>query len=140
MNFKSLVTRVQSYTRDDTGSLFTVSDIKDFINEAIDRFKKIPELKGMKHLSNDDDDVEYLPTEHHYLLAVYSASRCYTQDEQHYLAQSFMDEFLIALTDIEQKIREGIITITDKDGNVIDKSNIMEYVVDVYFKGSGING
>lgn len=134
MNLKNLVTRVQSYTRDDTGSLFNTSDIKDFVNEGIDRFKKIPELSNMPYLSTDEDIPKFLPPEYHYLLSVYSASRCYTQDEQNYLAQSFMEEFLNALTLLELGIKEGIIVITDDEGNIVDKSNVLDCVVDVYFK------
>ena len=33
MKLVNLVARVRSYTRDTTGTLFTTSDVKDFINE-----------------------------------------------------------------------------------------------------------
>ena len=55
MKLVNLVARVRSYTRDTTGTLFTTSDVKDFINEGIDRLRQIKQLEGMKNLTNDLD-------------------------------------------------------------------------------------
>ena len=41
MKLSDLISRVRSYTRDTTGTLFSTYDIKYFINEGIDKFRQI---------------------------------------------------------------------------------------------------
>ena len=133
MIFKDLVTRVHNYTNDTTGTLFPSSIVKGFINEAIDRLKQIKELEGMVYLSSDNDEPNLLPKYYHYVLAVYGASRCFAQDEQHYQAQTFMDEFTGLMNLLELGIKEGTIVITDDEGNAITSINEFDNVKDVYF-------
>ena len=133
MTLNDIVTRVRSYTRDTTGTLFSSSDIKDFANECIDRFKQIKALEGMKYLTSDTDSPNLLPPQYHYAIAIYSANRCYTQDEQHYLAQSFISEFEGLFSLIELGIKEGTIKIVDDSGNAIVDDNNFDGVVNVYF-------
>lgn len=133
MTLNEIVNRVRSYTRDTTGTLFTYSDVKDFANEGIDRLRQINALQGMKYLENDVDVPNLLPPQYHYGIAVYSASRCYTQDEQHYLAQTFTSEFEGLFALIELGIKEGTIKITDDSGNVITDNNEFDGVTNVYF-------
>lgn len=134
MTLNDIVTRVRSYTRDTTGTLFSFSDVRDFANEAIDRLRQITSLRGMSYLEDEEDVPNLLPPQYHYVLAVYSASRCYTQDEQHYLAQTFSSEFEGLYALLELGIKEGTIKITDDSGNVISDDNTLDSVVDVYFK------
>lgn len=140
MTFKELINRVHNYTNDTTGTLFPSSIVKGFINEAIDKLKQIKELEGMIYLNNDSDVPNLIPTYYHYILSVYGASRCFSQDEQHYQAQTYMDEFLNSFSLLELGIKEGNIIITDELGNLVSGVNDFDYVTDVYFKGSGING
>lgn len=134
MTLNDLVTRVRSYTRDTTGTLFELSDIENFINEGIDKLRQIKSLETMATLTNDEQSVDLLPPQYHYCLAVYSASRCFSQDEQHYLAQTFAEEFNGLYDLIELGIKEGTIVITDDGGNLINNDISMDGVTNVYFK------
>lgn len=133
MTLSDLITRVRSYTRDTTGTLFTASDVKDFINEAIDKLRQIKELENIKHLSNDSDVIVLLPSQYHYMTAVYSASRCFSQDEQHYQAQTYMDEFMGLFSLVELGIKEGTIFIYDENGQIIKDTHEPDSVENVYF-------
>ena len=134
MTLNDLVTRVRSYTRDTTGTLFELSDIENFINEGIDKLRQIKSLETMATLTNDEQSVDLLPPQYHYCLAVYSASRCFSQDEQHYLAQTFAEEFNGLYDLIELGIKEGTIVITDSGGNVLNDDISLDGVTNVYFK------
>ena len=134
MTLNDLVTRVRSYTRDTTGTLFELSDIKNIINEGIDKLRQIKSLETMATLTNDEQSVDLLPPQYHYCLAVYSASRCFSQDEQHYLAQTFAEEFNGLYDLIELGIKEGTIVIADDGGNPINNDISMDGVTNVYFK------
>lgn len=134
MTLNDLVTRVRSYTRDTTGTLFELSDIENFINEGIDKLRQIKSLETMATLTNDEQSVDLLPPQYHYCLAVYSASRCFSQDEQHYLAQTFAEEFNGLYDLIELGIKEGTIVISDDGGNLINNDISMDGVTNVYFK------
>ena len=140
MTFKELIERVHNYTNDTTGTLFPSTIVKGFVNEAIDKLKQIKELEGMSYLTSDSDVPKLIPSYYHYILSVYGASRCFSQDEQHYQAQTYMDELLNAFSLLELGIKEGNIIITDELGNLVTGVNDFDYVTDVYFKGSGING
>lgn len=133
MQMKDLITRVRAYTRDTTGTLFALSDVKDFVNEAIDRLKQIPELDKMVYLSSDSDEPILLPSYYHYMLALYGASRCFSQDEQHFPAQSHMEEFLNLLTMLELGIKEGSIVITDSEGKPVTNVIELDGIKNVYF-------
>ena len=134
MTLNDLVARVRSYTRDTTGTLFELSDIENFINEGIDKLRQIKALETMATLISDEQSVDLLPPQYHYCLAVYSASRCFSQDEQHYLAQTFAEEFNGLYDLIELGIKEGTIVITDSGGNVLNDDISLDGVTNVYFK------
>lgn len=136
MNLTELISRVRSYTRDTTGTLFSATDIEDFINEGIDRLKHIKPLSEMVYLESDTDIPKLLPPQYHYILAVYSACRCFSQDEQHYLAQTFADEFNGIYDLIELGIREGTIIISREDGSSILDEYDFDSVIDVYFNNN----
>ena len=133
MTLSDLITRVRSYTRDTTGTLFTASDVRDFINEAIDKLRQIKELENIKHLSNDSDVIVLLPSQYHYMTAIYSASRCFSQDEQHYQAQTYMDEFMGLFSLVELGIKEGTISIYYENGQIIKDTHEPDGVENVYF-------
>lgn len=133
MTLSDVVNRVRSYTRDTTGTLFSRSDIVDFANEGIDRLKQIVALNNMTYLNNDVDEPILLPSQYHYAIAVYSASRCFTQDEQTSLAESFMREFEGLFALLELGIKEGTIKIFDANGKPCVDENEFDGVVNVYF-------
>lgn len=135
MTLNELVNRIRSYTRDTTGTLFSLSDLQDFVNEGIDKLKQIKSLEGMSYLTSDSSIPNYLPTQYHYCLAVYGACRCFSQDEQHYLAQTFTDEFNGLYSLIELGIKEGTIVIIDDSGSPINSELDFDSVKDVYFSG-----
>ena len=130
MTLKTLIDRVRQYTRDTTGSLFTQEDIIAFINEGIDRTKRYKYFKDMVYLENLSDEPILLPSEYHHLLAIYGASRCFTQDEQNYLAQQFMNEYEYKTSEMEQLINDGELIIEGYDEN---SNKPFDAVKDVYF-------
>lgn len=136
VNTIDLIKRVRQYTRDFSGMTFTDDDVQSFINEAIDRVAEImPEFAPMAYLTTTDQVPTYLPKQYHHLLAVYSASRCYFQDERHYQASNLMNEFEIKFADVQAKIESGEITIYDPDGNPVDfGTGDTDYVVNTYYE------
>lgn len=134
MKRSDLIRRVRSNTRDLASSIFRQVDIVDFINEGIDRIKsRVHQLRAMPYLDSDDQEVTLLPSHYQYLLAVYATSRCFGQDERHYQASTFMNEFETKLDELFNDVNEGVVVITDPDGNPIESTNTIEYVKIVYF-------
>lgn len=140
MKLSDLINRVRSYTRDTTGTLFQTSDVKDFINEGVDRLRQIKQLNNMKYLTNDLDEPAILPQQYHYILAIYSAYRCFAQDEQYVPAQSYADEFEGFFKLLELGLQDGTIVVTDDDNNVIKNEIDFDYVTNVYFNEVKNNG
>jgi hypothetical protein len=137
MNNQKLQLRVRSLTRDLTSSIFRAIDVQDYLNEGIDRCTQvIPQLEGMPYLSAPSDEPILLPAPYHNLLAVYSASRCFFQDERHYQATTLMNEFESKLDELKGKIDSGEIVIKNADGTdvVVDTTNQIDYVEDNYFQ------
>lgn len=130
-----LVARVRSITRDLSNSIFREIDIVDYINEGIERVRQvIPELVNMKLLTEGGQTPEMLPEQYHHLLAVYSASRCFGQDERHYQASNYMNEFEAKLEELSVAIESGRVVIIDPDtGEPIKDSYEPDYVVNNYF-------
>lgn len=129
-----LIQRVRAYTRDFSNSIFRELDIINFINESIDRIREIvPELSDMNYLTDNKHVPKYLPEQYHVLLAIYSASRCFGQDEQHYQSTTFMNEFETKLDELKNRIEAGDIIITNDSGVVISTLTPTDYVRDVYF-------
>ncbi len=133
MNRLKLIQRVRSMTRDFTNATFRESDIVDFINEGINRFKQIiPEVKKEEKLLVNQQSLKYIPEEFHELLAIYSTSRCFSQDERHYQATTLMNEFEVKLDELREAIDNGLYKIIDPDtGEEITMGLEAEYV-DLY--------
>jgi len=124
-----LILRVRSYTRDFSNSIFREIDITDYLNEAIDRVREvITECEGMVYLTNNSDVPTLLPSQYHYLLSVYAASRCYSQDGNDYKGGDMMNEFESKLNELQTKIDNGDVIITDINGNTITNDNPIDYV------------
>lgn len=135
MNRNDLVSRVRSFTRDLSNSIFRQQDIEAYINEGIDRFRQfIPELMNMTYLFNANSIPNLLPEQYHYLLAVYATSRCFSQDENYYQATTFMNEFETKLDELKSKIESGEVVIRDENGKVVVSDIDTDSVTNVYFK------
>lgn len=129
MNRTQIVQKVRALTRDFSNSIFREQDIIDFINEGIDRCKQIiPELRTMTHLLTSQQEIKLLPPQYHHLLAVYSTSRCFGQDERHYQASTHMNEFEVKMDELKTAIANGEIIIVDDSGNAIEVDVDVDYV------------
>lgn len=133
MTLNDLILRTRSYTRDASGSIFTKADVVNYINEAIDRIKVIKQLDGMTYLVALTDKPILLPEPFHYLLSIYSASRCMFQDEQDSRAGTLMNEFETKMEELRSKIDNGEIVIKDALGNEIIVTTEMDYIANTYF-------
>ena len=128
MQRTKLILRVRSLTRDFTNSIFRETDIIDFINEAIDRFKQtIPQLKSLTYLATPTSEPSLIPEQYQHLLAVYASSRCFGQDERHYQATTLMNEFEVKLEEMKGLIENGQLIIIDPTTN---EAVADEYVID----------
>lgn len=114
MNRLQLIGRVRSLTRDFSNSIFREADIIDYLNESIQRVKQIiPELDKMVDLLSNTDTPTLLPERYHHLLGLYSSARCFEQDERHYQASNFMNEFETKLDEMKASIESGQVKIID---------------------------
>lgn len=114
MNRLALMGRVRSLTRDLSNAIFREIDVVDYINEGIDRIKQlIPEFGAMDRLTSNSSEPLMMPTHYHHLLAVYSASRCFAQDERAYQASTLMNEFEQKIEELKQSIEDGRTKILD---------------------------
>lgn len=135
MNRLELVARVRSLTRDLSNAIFREVDIISYLNEGIERFQQvIPEFASLRPLDSNDSVPTLIPKQYRHLLAVYSASRCFGQDERHYQASNYMNEFETKLHGMKQDIESGKIVIVDPDtGEPISFNMPVDHVRDVYF-------
>lgn len=135
MNHAQLRLKVRSLARDFNNTIFRQEDITMFLNEGIDRFiQVIPELNNIPYLDADDDLVNIIPREYVHLLASYAVSRLFSQDERHYEATTFMNEYEAKLDEFKQKVENEEITLVDPDtGEQINKVYDVDYVNDTYF-------
>lgn len=130
MKRSELIRGVRSITRDFSNSIFREQDIIDYINEGINRFKQvIPIFKSVPKLLDQSQEPLPIPEEYHHLLSIYSASRCFMQDERHYQSTVLMNEFEVKLDELKQAIENGDIVITDPEtGEEIVSTNEVDYV------------
>lgn len=130
-----LTKRVRSFTRDFSNSIFREEDIIDFLNEGIERFQQvIPQLEGLQYLDSNDSVPTMIPPRYQHLLAVYATSRCFNQDERHYQASTYMNEFETKLDELKGKVESGEVEIIDPDtGEPVVVDIPPDYVNDTYF-------
>lgn len=140
MNRLQMIQRVRSLTRDLSNSIFREVDITEYLNESIDRVKQvIQELDGMSYLTHNTATPEYLPEKYHHLLPLYSTARCFSQDERHYQATNYMNEFESKLEELRTKIELGDVKIVSTSGEVVVSTYEEDYVKDTYFVSSPID-
>lgn len=128
-----LIIRARSYVRDFNGNIFREDDMRNYLNEAIDRIRSIKELNDIKYLTFPDDVPLFIPEQYHYMIAIYMASRCFFQDEQSYQASTLMNEFETKLDELKSGIENGDIKIYNQDGSVKEEVYEDDYVKDIYF-------
>lgn len=130
-----LVKRVRALTRDFSNSIFREEDVIDFINEGIERFQQVvPQLEGLPYLLSNDSEPTMIPSRYQHLLAVYATSRCFNQDERHYQASTYMNEFETKLDEMKSKIEAGEVEIIDPEtGEPVIVEHAPDYVTDTYF-------
>lgn len=134
MDRKTLVERTKVHLRDFHLTAFREIDAVNYINEAIERVVQIiPQFYQMEPLEHDQQHPICLPKFHHHLLAVYSASRLFAQDDRFYQASTLMNEFETKLGQLLSDLLSGDVIAYDKDGNEIDFSGKPDYVKNEYF-------
>lgn len=106
------------------------------INEAIDRVTIIPQFADMIYLNADADIPIRLPSNFHYLLAIYACARAFDMDERFYEGTQKMNEFETKLDELQRLIEEGKVVIKDGDGEAITDTSAIDYIKDVYFYDS----
>lgn len=135
-----IITEVRVMTRDLTNSVFRESDIVIFVNQAIDRMKQlIPQLDAMVSLTAPNQEPIILPSKYHSLISVFATARCFGQDERHYQATTFMNEFEQKMDEFKTAIENGEIVLTDAENNPIEGTYNVEYVdLSAYWNDSEI--
>lgn len=134
MDRKALVERTQAHLRDFGLTAFREIDVVRYINEGIERVMQIiPQFNDMEPLEYDEQHPICLPKAYHHLLAVYSASRLFAQDDRFYQASTLMNEFETKLGQLLSDLLSGDVIAYDKDGNEIDFSGKPDHVKNEYF-------
>lgn len=139
MQLSDIVYMTRLYTRDNNSYVFSDTMIKMFINQGIDRIKQYNVFSGMKHLQDGVDEPTHLPEHYHYMLALFSASRCFDHDERHYEGVEKRNEFEQLLAEMITEIESGNLKITDGNGNEVSTGalGVDDFVKDVYFNVHG---
>lgn len=130
------ILKTRRFLKDNTETVWTNADIKDFVNEGAMAVKRtIPEyFTDLVEVFADGDTIQ-LEDEYKMLPCIYAASRCFEQDEQHYRATTKRNEFEALLLDMETQILGSIKyydKINDPD-NPYYQNTAMDYVRDVYY-------
>jgi len=134
----ALLSKVRRNVNDQEGSIFKQVDIEDFINEAIDRFRSNVFFGDEEYLLTQTDEPVLIPKQYQHLLALYSASRLFAQDERHYQSTTFMNKFEVKFEELVTKIESGEIIILDAEGAEVTADYEEDFVVNVYFESSTI--
>lgn len=128
MNLTDLITRTRYYVRDINSKRFPSDEIELYINEGIERLRSYQAFSDMSY-PTATKDVSYLPTEYHYILALFAASRCFGVDNDFYQEQDKRNEFENAFAELITKIENNEIYIKELEYAI-------DYVKDEYFDTS----
>lgn len=137
MNLTELRTRTRRYVRDIAAKRFTNTEIDEYINEGVDRIRSYSTFKDMPYI-NAVDAISHIPTEYHYMLALFAAQRCFSADNDFYQEQSKRNEFENMFADLITRIEIGEITILDETFTEVANNWVNDAVTDVYFNGSTV--
>ena len=133
MTLEKLTAIARRNLNDKDGSIFTKDDLEYYINEAIDRIRSHTYFRDEVNLLALVDEPISIPEQYHHLLAVYASARSFAQDERHYQATTFMNEFEVKFEELLAKIESGEITITDGSGVAVEPDYEDDFVENVYF-------
>lgn len=129
MDLKNLRKRVRFYVRDTNSKRFNDDEIDFYINEGIDRTRSHMAFTDMPNLFDETDEVNYIPENYHYILALFAASRCFGVDNDFYQEQDKRNEFENAFAELITKIENNEIYIKELEYT-------SDYVKDEYFDRS----
>ena len=139
MTFQELINLTKVYTRDTDSRVFSDEDIKMFINQGIDRVRQYNIFETMGYLKLNSDVPELLPSMYHYILALFSASRLFDNDERFYEGTDKRNEFEQTFADMIERIEGGELIVKDIEGNIIENNTyVSDHVNDVYFKTTNV--
>lgn len=135
MTLLDLIYMTRLYTRDNNSYVFSETMIRYFINQGIDRIRQYKIFSGMEHLDYLDDTPTYLPSQYHYMLALFAASRCFDHDERHYEGTEKRNEFEQLFAELIADVENGNIVITDGNGDAVTvgATGVDDFVKDAYF-------
>lgn len=125
MNLKDLRDRTRLYVRDSREKRFSDEELNSYINEGVDRLRAYYKLVDMPYVI-EEMQVQYLPAQYHYILALYASSRCFGVDNDFYQEQEKRNEFESVFTELQDRVDNGEVYITDYEHDA-------EHVVDEYF-------
>lgn len=138
MTLSKLREMTHIYARDTNSYVFPEDYIDMFINQAIDRLRQYPAFRSMNYLSASSDEVDVLPSQYHYMLALFAASRCFDIDERFYEGVEKRNEFEDLLDSLLAEIQSGNLDLMNSEDELIeDDANYTEYVTDIYFDNGG---
>ena len=139
MTLLDLIYMTRLYTRDNNSYVFSETMIRYFINQGIDRIRQYKIFSGMEHLDYLDDTPTHLPSQYHYMLALFAASRCFDHDERHYEGVEKRNEFEALLSDLIADIECGNLKIVDKNNKEVVSgiSCADDFIKDAYFDVHG---
>jgi len=142
MQLIDIVYMTRLYTRDNNSYVFSDTMIKMFVNQGIDRIRQHNIFSGMGYLQDSSDEPTHLPSQYHYMLALFAASRCFDHDERHYEGVEKRNEFEQLLAEMIAEIESGNLKIFDGvNGNgdevVTGTSGTDDFVKDAYFDVCG---
>ena len=125
------ITDTRRLLKDSTENVWTNSDITYFINQAIDIIKNtIPEyFTSLQRVTSGNIIIDEA---YELLIVLYSASKCFEQDEQDYKSSKLLNEF-------ESRRIEMIDTIKESDAykTILDAdSDNKEFVQNEYYESS----
>jgi hypothetical protein len=134
MTYNELVSRTQAYARSKSSGTFSSTIIGEFLTEAIDQLRAYSTFKNMPYIVLGGAGLSYLPTEYHYILSLYAASRCFDMDERFFEGTQKRNEFESKLQELIARVNMGDILLYDENGILVtDKTNVIDYIVDEYF-------
>lgn len=131
---ENAITDTRRILKDTSENVWTNTDITAFINESIlDLQSTIPEyFTDLLEVEVLEDEIN-IDNKYKKIMSIFAASRCFSQDEQHYRASEKMNEYESRKLDMEQKIlsSEEYAEKVSASG-----SSISEYIVNEYYGSS----
>lgn len=139
MVLRELINMTRLYARDKKSRLFDDEDIILFLNQGIDRMKQFYLFEGIPYLKEPEDELEFVPPQYHYLLALFASSRLFDMDERFFEGTNKRNEFEQLFAELTSSIESGEIFLDY--ASYEDLPNVADdYVIDEYFGGNNSGG